>query len=653
MYDWTFEETNSFEGFNNAAADHFKGQRTVSIVRESIQNAIDAKCPSSDIVRVDFTIQKLPEADATPAYQLLPVLSQILAEVDSSTADRNQDVVDFFQNAVDSLSKHGPINLFAIHDSGTTGLTGPINRAKDEFDNGSNWYACVKSEGLTVGKGADSGGAFGHGKNATMSFSMLSTVFYATQITFPGGDRELRFQGKTSLISRSTPNETEYSKEYFSRTGYFGQTDSRQSPMLNSDSPKWAFAFRESQQLGDGTSIFVPLPFTDSDKDDSKNLWRDIKLAVLSNFYMAIDRGILEVKLNNEELINRASLRTCFEEFYENVENQFEDADDARGMLTSALTLHSPTPGLAGVENSPEFGEFIWALRIDENSNPPLEKTVGFARTTGMLITRDPQDNLRRFGNNVKPFDLFIGVSNKNGSSLLKRIENPAHNKFEFDRIPNPEIRKELRRKFQSFTEQIRKLVLKHAQIVADSEREDGALASFFSTESDFQNGDRELSPMLVVGKKTTPKPQLSATTSEIQDEDAASGAGIAGGDGESKSGGGPNDGSTGAGKGKSPSQKIGPIQSSRAFRIPDTQKAKILVTPTFSGDYKLKLSKVGDSLTEYFQFTDENGIKGEELDLGSLKAGQTYTQVVELDIDDFNYAVQPILIESSPNAAQ
>ena len=55
------------------------------------------------------------------------------------------------------------------------------------------------------------------------------------------------------------------------------------------------------------------------------------------------------------------------------------------------------------------FGEIQWFLRIEDE----LEKKVGIARSSGMLITRKaPRLEVFR---NVKSFDMFVCVTDEDG----------------------------------------------------------------------------------------------------------------------------------------------------------------------------------------------------------------------------------------------
>jgi hypothetical protein len=88
-------------------------------------------------------------------------------------------------------------------------------------------------------------------------------------------------------------------------------------------------------------------------------------------------------------------------------------------------------------------------------------RSVAIARENGMLITRSAP-SLQRFPS-LKPFDFFVCVTG-DGSETLKTIENPEHNNFAFDRIDNLEKRKDAKKKYDAFANEIRELLKRYAE---------------------------------------------------------------------------------------------------------------------------------------------------------------------------------------------
>jgi hypothetical protein len=140
-------------GFNDSSMDTFKGHRLSALVREVIQNSLDARENKAEPVVVNFQITSLES-------QKLPEVHDLLTHIDKAkkTAVIQDDELakDFYSNAR-QIATQSEIQFLAIHDSNTTGLTGPI-----EGPNGA-WFALTKGSGLTQKKSGSSLGSFGHG----------------------------------------------------------------------------------------------------------------------------------------------------------------------------------------------------------------------------------------------------------------------------------------------------------------------------------------------------------------------------------------------------------------------------------------------------------------------------------------------------------
>ena len=52
---------------------------------------------------------------------------------------------------------------------------------------------------------------------------------------------------------------------------------------------------------------------------------------------------------------------------------------------------------------------------------------------------------------NIKSFDMFVCVREGSGSEFLKRLENPTHDNFEFDRIQIPDEKRAIKSKYSYF----------------------------------------------------------------------------------------------------------------------------------------------------------------------------------------------------------
>ena len=482
---WIFPSNNGGEvdGFNNASIDTFNGTKLFSVVRETIQNSMDARLDMNKPVRVSFMLSEIEKVEAVGMNELVPFLEMARETARSQQSDSHSSV-RFFDQAVISVNRAKRIPVFTISDFNTCGLEGDYDDTHPNFK-GDKWYALIKGSGLSQKSTAGALGSFGHGSKAPFAASSLRTVFYYSQIS-KNGKKEERFQGKSILQSMRSENAV-----MTQGTGYFSNSV-KCDPILDSKIPLWIKKLRESSGNGTGTSIVVPFPDLGLAVDD---FWQDMQISIIHNFYLAIKNKNLEVDFNGQQSLNANNLIAQFEKLLNDLEeNQADDFEHQMAALECAKTIEFHSEDKAGVLVSKPFGRVSWYMRTGE---PVAWRGVGIARQNGMLITETPQNLLKFPG--TKPFDLFLCVEGESGSRILRSIEDPSHTKFEFDRIPDLEERQEAESSYKAFVREVRQLILEHAAMDASEEEFIDDLNEFFSgVEADSINdGNAEISNKL------------------------------------------------------------------------------------------------------------------------------------------------------------
>lgn len=344
------------------------------------------------------------------------------------------------------------------------------------------YAALIKGTGMSQKVTAGSLGSFGHGSKAPFAYSTIRTVFYYTKIINEKKKIEERFQGKSILQTHENPHKK---GDYTQGTGFYGIIEG-QRPLIDSDVPLWAKNLREDITEDTGTSIYIP--FTQYSAD----LFPETRIAVIANFFFAIRTGALEVIVDNE-VINKDNIEKCYFECKSLIVTEQDEIDviHIENCFKSIATVINPD--FLGELSIEGFGKIQWFLRIDDD----LEKRVGLARSSGMLITRKaPKLEIFR---NVKSFDMFACVADEEGSNFFKRLENPTHDNFEFDRITSADERDKIKRKYNKFQKGIRDLIKSYAFIEADEEENVTGLSGLFGEVSD---GDKSSSEHFERGSK-------------------------------------------------------------------------------------------------------------------------------------------------------
>ena len=629
--EWDFPSNGGGEtdGFNNSSIDTFIGRRVFSLIRETIQNSMDARAKSDEAVKICFSLDQVKKVEAKGISELAPFLL-LAAKTAESQHGGDHAGSKFFRRALDQVETSKIIPFFSIHDYQTTGLTGPTESGKEKP---GSWLALVKGSGLSIKNAPGSLGSFGHGSKAPFAISQLRTVFYFSRI-LENSKATTRFQGKSILQSMETNL-----GEMTQGTGYFGHKQ-KCMPLVGAEIPNWVSQLRDLYGTGTGTSLLVPFPELGTSPED---FWRDIKISILSNFYYAIRQGNLEIGLGSEELITSLNLNECLEDLLTEISRLPNDeGQDLREDLRSAITIQYPSIEKQGVLNSKSFGEVEWYMRVGQDID---WRSVGVARQNGMLISRRAK-NLEKF-TGTKPFDMFLCVVGQNGSRTLRAAENPAHTEFEFDRITDPIERKNKLKDYSEFTREVRDLIRTHAAIDSSAEVFTADLDDFFGGFNTASNetGKSEKSLDLIVEKprKVSFSNSSPASVGENGNEEEMS----------DFEGGSSNKLKISSKRNNKPNGKAGGEKKSvglevldpRIVRSEQSNLAQIYFTPTVKSGYIFELYRSGDSEREPASFRvgkDKTWI--DQLPISETSKVQRVHLDLELHPDEKNYVHEVVI---------
>ena len=631
---WKFPSNGGgqIEGFNNSSIDTFIGNRVFSLVREAIQNSLDVRVDITKPVLVCFS---LDEVDATRVPEVTTLASFLKLALEREKINtNNEQALKFYANAILRVQSN-KVALLGIHDSNTTGLEGPTVDITEEKP--GSWLGLVKGAGLTVKKAADAAGSFGHGSKAPIGVSQLRTVFYFTKILNDAGVEENRFQGKSILQSMV------YGSETTQGTGYYGHQE-KLLPIVNNAIPDWANKVREKHSPGIGTSIYVPFPNLTSEGED---FWRQVKLSVLTNFYQAISLGMLDVKLGDTEVITSSNVERIFDLALDGI-NDFdkEFLDRIEGEIASAITMRANESDVKG-HLSIEGFEADWFIRIGESVE---RKAVGISRN-GMLITRHAP-KLQQFVG-TQPFDMVVSVLPGEGSALLRRLENPEHNAFQFDRIESPDERKVIQKKYEKFASEVKKIILEHAAVSTDSEAFVDDFDEFFKAgeNSASKDGGEEVPiPKIEIGRTWKPRPQEGEIVASDDEDDTDFGRGLTGGEGARirKGGNIPDDtGSEPIGGRKAGGRRVKNLRVVRDSS--DSNLARISFTPVGQGSYRFQLYRSGYSQRQAIQVRLPKATSEWQnwIARPADHSMRRVSLILELDGSDFEYAFEGLMIDA------
>ena len=169
MNKWRFPrgDWGEIKGINDAGVETFNSNTLRSLVRESLQNSLDASRGGKVTVEFEeFTIpfDAIPDADG---------LRTALELCRTQGGDQSETATRFFDNALSAVNSEA-IRVMRVSDYGTTGL-----RGADTCSQGTDWSKLIKESGSS-GKHGTSGGSFGIGKYSAFACSSMRTVFFSS-----------------------------------------------------------------------------------------------------------------------------------------------------------------------------------------------------------------------------------------------------------------------------------------------------------------------------------------------------------------------------------------------------------------------------------------------------------------------------------------
>jgi len=397
---WRFVSNNKavFSGINDAGITTFSVDIIHSLVRECIQNSLDARLDSNKPVVVEFSFFSIDNNDFPDSINFREILQKCYVSQNDPTAGR------FFNKAKKTISQ--PILTLRISDNNTCGLIGA-----EDANVGTAWSRLIKETGSS-NKNQTDGGSFGIGKAAPFACSELRTVFYSS-LDKDGIESHI---GVSRLISfKYLKNEIE---DWTTGIGYYSNNDNLMaiSGQANIDP---TYVRKEP-----GTDIYTMGFHIENDlESEIQYAYQDIIFSVLDNFLVSIWKNMLIVKIGNRR-IDKNTLGVFVNEL-----NQYSNPQN-RAILNYYTLLTSGNSTIQKIElNSEEYGAHYGF----QDGECTLYLMTGENLNRRVLMTRNKGMKLFEQGNLSGSID-FTGILMIDGENMnreFRRMEKPSHDKWE------------------------------------------------------------------------------------------------------------------------------------------------------------------------------------------------------------------------------
>ena len=426
---WRFPSRNGgIDYANDPSGAHFSDDPIAKLVRELIQNSLDAKHDGfSDPVTVTFSEIRVKRGligGATLKHHLQSCL-------DRAKRDDRPDMVDVYSNAL-SVIRRRDIPCLKVQDKGTVGL------------NDARWKALVIQEGaVSKGRGAP-GGSYGIGKNAILNVSDLQTVFYSTRLVEGRKGLVTKVQGKATLTGHPDPNG---SGDDLQHIGFYCLEGVR--PIMGRDVPQF---FRLTET---GTAVFI-MGFN----PHSSNWVDQVATAVIENFFYAIHHQNLTVEIvledENPVRIDHQTIDYLFERLPSINRNAVNYYRAIRDLAEDDLQVTRRFRDLGPLRAYVGFAE-------------GLPRRIAHINRNGMLITDSREQKVNPLaprGRSLWPD--FVGVivpDTDAGDLWLRRMENPSHDSLSSGQLRSEEDRRTADRRLKRARRELGEIIERRADI--------------------------------------------------------------------------------------------------------------------------------------------------------------------------------------------
>lgn len=402
-------------GANEAGIEAFLDDIPMSLAREVIQNSMDAHDPENpNPVRVVFSIS---DEETNKIIGKTDLLEGVLPKAINFWHEKNASDTHKYLKEFKDVFQERYMKVLKISDYNTIGLRQ------------ANFDSLIEGSGYSEKADTSASGSRGIGKAAPFAASKLRMVLYNSLATEEGDmDPTEKFAGAINFVSYADDSIDEYMNDL----GKEFITQSR-GLLENSHYTECEFIKKRTEH---GTDLYIL---------GLKNIefWEEqIVLAVLNNFLVSLQNGLLEVEIGNYK-IQKDTLNNLFSSIYEvrsvgefklkgKHKHEFLKSYSYFSTLNSEnhQSIQLPEEWIEKYNfiNSIDDGQLM-LYKDDENATRCVLQT----RRSGMKIFEQ-----NRISGSIPFTGVFMATGNK-VNEFLRKLENANHDKWSLDRASDDE----------------------------------------------------------------------------------------------------------------------------------------------------------------------------------------------------------------------
>ena len=396
-YKWVFRENGGTGNADNIAGKLFLNDYA-PLVRESIQNSLDAARSKTDPVKVVYRFGKIAVSERSSFMELEKWVDGGMKKFPNENSRTYKNLRNI-KETLYKIKQSGVIHYLEVSDENTIGMDYSSDKHKQS---GTRFYSFAKSVGNSSKLTATSAGSHGVGKVVFMKRSKINTIFVSSKSEDDGAEY---FEGISELCT-SLIGDSEY--EY---RGYFCIDESQEPTTDHNLIPE---LFRRHAF---GTSVYV-MGVTDDEGEQKKHM-REIEKAVVDNFWLSVLHGKLTVQIG-DTIIDKETVIDLAEKVYNNPElYDIRNSPDIRKYIEAVWFANTDNKHIYLTDDTiPELGK----VHLYIYKNKQGENCIQCMRETRMLIKTEKKPNYGFYGGFVCDGEM--------GNKNLRNSENAEHNQW-------------------------------------------------------------------------------------------------------------------------------------------------------------------------------------------------------------------------------
>ena len=419
------------QGQNDGMTDLFSGPTFHALVREALQNSLDARQDDNDDpVRVEFKLRRISEANNSG---ILSIREHVVASMKACDESMETEGGKFSSMVkyIDAV-KGGELLVLDISDYNTKGMDYHYDEEQNEesgtFD---SFVRCSGKPNANDG----SGGSHGYGKTTYFNASRVRCLLVSSMTS---KDNKCFFEGVSWLCSHKID------RDYYDEWGFFDSNDGRP---IQADIDTYKELIPEDfWRKEPGTTVSI----IGADIEPGSITWvyQQILQAIFRNFFAAINKNRLIVEVNfgddmhcliDDEAMHKM-LPVVFTDEFDYAKQRPIDRCNPRPYLkvyeNAVLIADKDTPIEEAIENRKNKSfikiqdhlDIIGDVSFYGYIHPGATDTILYMRTPLMVVHATRDKSTKGF------YGLFV-CDDKNGNDYLKQMENADHKRWEKEKF--------------------------------------------------------------------------------------------------------------------------------------------------------------------------------------------------------------------------